>query len=113
MKFPQILNLDESTPKISHTYSNTTCTNENIKLKLHHLPFNDMQSYDIQNENKNITLIDETNFYSPLHIKNIIKESYKLNNLEAISFENFIASTKISIITIFRMNCRYWSNTNN
>ncbi len=57
MKFPQILNLDESIPKISHTYSNTTYTNENIKPKLHHLPFNDMQSYDIENENKNITLL--------------------------------------------------------
>jgi hypothetical protein len=43
-----------------------------------------MQSYDIENENKNITLIDETNIYSPLHIKNIIKETYKLNNLQAI-----------------------------
>jgi hypothetical protein len=113
LKFSQILKLDESTPKISNTYSNTTYTNENIKLKLHHLPFNDMQSYDIKNENKNITLIDETNIYSPLYIKNIIKETYKLNNLQAISFGNFIASTNKSIITIFRKNCRYWSNTNN
>jgi len=41
----------------------------------------------------NITLIDETNIYSPLHIKTIIKERYKLNDLQAISFENFIANT--------------------
>jgi hypothetical protein len=34
-----------------------------------------MQSYDIENENENITFIDETNIYSPLHIKNIIKEN--------------------------------------
>jgi hypothetical protein len=51
------------------------------KLKLCHLPFNDMQSCDIENKNYNITFIDETNIYSPLHIKNIIKEKYKLNNL--------------------------------
>jgi hypothetical protein len=52
-----------------------------------------MQSYDVENENENITFIDETNIYSPLHIKTIIKEKYKLNNLQAISFENFIANT--------------------
>jgi hypothetical protein len=51
-----------------------------------------MPSCDIENENKNITFINETNFYSPLHIKNIIKEKYKLYNLRAISFENFIAN---------------------
>jgi hypothetical protein len=28
-----------------------------------------------------------------LHIKNIIKEKYKLNNLQVILFENFIANT--------------------
>ncbi len=41
----------------------------------------------------NITFIDETNIYSPLHIKTIIKEKIKLNDLQAISFENFIANT--------------------
>jgi hypothetical protein len=51
------------------------------KLELHHLPFNDMQSYDIQKKNYNIIIINETNIYSPLHIKNVIKEKYKLNNL--------------------------------
>jgi len=35
---------------------------------------------------KTVAFIDETNMYSPLHIKNIIKEKYKLNNLKAISF---------------------------
>jgi hypothetical protein len=49
-----------------------------------------MQSYDIENENENITFIDETNIYSPLHIKTITKEKYKLDNLQAISFEFFI-----------------------
>ncbi len=49
--------------------------NWNTKPELCHLPFNDMQSYDIENENENITFIDETNIYSPLHIKNIIKEN--------------------------------------
>jgi len=39
---------------------------------------------DIENENENITFIDETNIYSPLHIKTIIKEKYKLNDLQAI-----------------------------
>ncbi len=73
LKLPQILNLYESTLEISHTYSNMTYINDNAKPKLSHLLFNDMQSYDIENENKNITLIDETNIYSPLHIKNIIK----------------------------------------
>jgi hypothetical protein len=52
-----------------------------------------MQSYDIENENENIPFIDETHIYSPLHIKTIIKEKYKLNDLQAISFENFIANT--------------------
>jgi hypothetical protein len=33
-----------------------------------------MQSYDFENENENITFIDGTNIYSPLHIKTIIKE---------------------------------------
>ncbi len=51
-----------------------------------------MPSCDIENKNKNITFIDETNIYSPLHIKNIKKEKYKLNNLQAISFENSIAN---------------------
>ncbi len=46
-----------------------------------------------ENENGNITFIDETNIYSPLQIKTIIKEKYKLNDLQAISFENFIANT--------------------
>jgi len=91
LKLPQISDLDESTPEISHPYSNTTYTIENTKPKLLQLPFNDMQSYDIENEN--ITFIDETNIYSPLHIKTIVKEKYKLNDLQAISFENFIANT--------------------
>jgi hypothetical protein len=64
LKLPQISNLDESIPKFSHPYSNITCTNENKKLELHHLPFNDMQSCDIEIENKNITFTDETNIYS-------------------------------------------------
>jgi hypothetical protein len=64
------------------------------KDKFAHLPFNDMSSYDIEKENKNITFIDEINIYSPLNIKIIIKEKYKLNYLQAISFEKFIASTK-------------------
>jgi len=53
-----------------------------------------MQSYDIEKKNKNIKFIDEINMYSPLHIKIIIEEKYKLNYLQAISFENFIANTK-------------------
>ncbi len=52
-----------------------------------------MQSYDFENENENITFIDETNIYSPLHIKTIAKEKYKLNKLQAISFEIFIPNT--------------------
>jgi hypothetical protein len=52
-----------------------------------------MQIYDIENQDENITFIDETNIYSPLHIKTIVKEKYKLNDLQAISFENFIANT--------------------
>jgi hypothetical protein len=91
LKLPQISDLDELIPEISHPYSNITYTIDNTNPKLCHLPFNDMQSYDIENENENITFIDETNIYSPLHIKTIIKEKYKLNNLQAISFENFIA----------------------
>jgi hypothetical protein len=46
------------------------------------------------NENENITSIDETNIYSPLRIKTVTKEKYKLNNLQTISFENFIPNTK-------------------
>jgi len=65
LKLPQISNLDESTPKISHPYSNTTYTIENTKLELHHLPFSDMPSCDIENEDENITFIDETYIYSP------------------------------------------------
>ncbi len=61
-------NFDESTPKISHPYSKTTYAIENTKLDLYHLSFNDMQSYDIENENKNITFIDETNIYPPLQM---------------------------------------------
>jgi len=53
-----------------------------------------MQSCDIEIENKNVTFTDETNIYSPLGIKNIINEKYKLNDLQAVSFENFIASTR-------------------
>ncbi len=46
--------------------------NPNSQTKLHHLPFNDMQSYDIENDTKNITFIDEIIFYPPLSIKNTI-----------------------------------------
>jgi hypothetical protein len=92
LKLPHISNLDESTPKVSHPYSNTTYTIESTKLELCHLPFNDMPSCDIENENKNITFIDATNIYSSLNIKNVKKEKYKLNNFQAISFENFIAN---------------------
>jgi hypothetical protein len=46
------------------------------------------------NQNKNVTFTNETNIYSPLGIKTIIKEKYKLNDLQAISFEIFIASTR-------------------
>jgi len=49
---------------------------------------------DIENEIENITFIDETNIYSPLHIKTIIKEKYKLNDLQAIWFENFNANNQ-------------------
>jgi hypothetical protein len=35
------------------------------------------------------TFIDETNIYAPLHITHII---FKLNNLQAISFQNFITN---------------------
>jgi hypothetical protein len=52
-----------------------------------------MQLYDIEIEDENIRFIDETNIFSPLHIKNIVKEKYKLNNLQAILFENFIENT--------------------
>jgi len=73
-KLSQTSNLDESTSEISHPYSNITYTIDNTKHELRHLPFNDMQSYDTENENENMTFIDETNIYSPLHIKTIIKE---------------------------------------
>jgi hypothetical protein len=52
LKLPQTSNLDESTLEISHPYSNVTYTIDNTKPELHHLPFNDMQSYDIENENE-------------------------------------------------------------
>jgi hypothetical protein len=52
-----------------------------------------MQSYDLENENENITFTNETNIYSPLHIKIIAKEKYKLNKLQTISFEIFIPNT--------------------
>ncbi len=52
LKLPQTSNLDESTSEISRPYSNITYTIDNTKPKLHHLPFNDMQSYDIENENE-------------------------------------------------------------
>ncbi len=74
LKLPQISDLDKSIQKISHPYSNKTYTNENTKLELCHLPFNDIQSCDIEIKNKNVTFIDETNIYSPLGIKNIIKK---------------------------------------
>jgi uncharacterized protein YbcV (DUF1398 family) len=48
----------------------------------------------LKNKNKNVTFINETNICSLLHIKNIIREKYKLNDLQVISFEIFIASTK-------------------
>jgi len=52
LKLPQILDLDESIPKISHPYSNIIYTNENTKHELRHLPFNDIQSCDIEIEIK-------------------------------------------------------------
>jgi len=42
LKLPQISDLYESTLEISHTYSNMTYTNDNTKLELCHLLFNDM-----------------------------------------------------------------------
>jgi hypothetical protein len=56
LKLPQILDLDESIPKISHPYSNIIYTNENTKVELHHLPFNDMQSCDIEIKKKKCNL---------------------------------------------------------
>jgi hypothetical protein len=49
LKLSQISNL-ESTHKISDPYLNMAYANENTKLELHHLQFNDMQSYDIENK---------------------------------------------------------------
>ncbi len=48
----------------------------------------------LKTKNKNVTFINETNIYSLLHIKYIIREKYKLNYLQVISFEIFIASTR-------------------
>ncbi len=59
LKLPQILYVYESILEISHTYSNTTYINDNTKLESCHSPFNDMQSYDIENENENVTFFDE------------------------------------------------------
>jgi hypothetical protein len=75
LKFPQISNLDESIPKNSHPYSNQIYTNETTKPELRYLPFNDMQSCDIEIKNKNITFINETNIYSPLGIKKSLKKT--------------------------------------
>ncbi len=91
MKLSQISNLDESTPKISNPYSNMTYTMKihNVRYAIYHL----MTCNHMILKKKNVAFIDETNIYSPLHIKNIIKEKYKLNNLKAISFAIFIANT--------------------
>ncbi len=48
----------------------------------------------LKTKNKNVTFINETYIYSLLHIKNIIREKNKINDLQVISFENFIASTR-------------------
>jgi hypothetical protein len=39
------------------------------------------------------TFIDNINVYSPLSIKNIIEEKYKLKNLQVTLFKNFNEST--------------------
>ncbi len=71
MKFPLISNLDTTMLIFSHPYSNTTYANvnKNSQLELHHLPFNNMQSYDIENNMKHISLVDNLNIYPPLVIK--------------------------------------------
>jgi hypothetical protein len=52
-----------------------------------------MHLYNIEIDYKNTTFIDNIKFYSPLFTKNIISKKYKLNDLQRISFENFIEST--------------------
>jgi hypothetical protein len=49
-----------------------TYINDNTKLELCHSPFNDMQSYDIENENENenVTFIDEQIFNHCYTLKN-------------------------------------------
>ncbi len=54
-----------------------------------------MQWHDIENENKNVTFVDETNIY--LHEKHHYK-NYKSNNLQAILFVNLIANTKKNLL---------------
>jgi len=66
--------------------------NQNSQLELRHLPSNDMQLYNIQNDIKK-NFIDNIIVYSPLSIKNIIEKKYKLNNLQATLFKNFNEST--------------------
>jgi hypothetical protein len=64
-------NLDTTMLILSHPYSNTNHANvnKNSQPEIHHLPFNNMQSYDIENNTKHISLVDELNIYPPLIIK--------------------------------------------
>jgi hypothetical protein len=66
-------NLD-TTQKLLHPYSKTTHANinQNSQPELHHLPFNDVHLYNIENDIKNTTIINNIKFYSPLFIKNTI-----------------------------------------
>jgi hypothetical protein len=86
LKLSQISNLDESTPKISNPYSNMTYIVKihNVSYAIYHLI---TCNHMILKKKNNVAFIDETNIYSPLHIKNIIKEKYKLNNFKAISLQ--------------------------
>lgn len=65
-------NLDTTMLILSHPYSNTTHANvnKNSQLELHHLSFNNMQSYDVEKNMKHVSLVDELNIYPPLIIKN-------------------------------------------
>jgi hypothetical protein len=63
-------NLDTTMLMLSHPYSNMIYANvnKNSQLELHHLPFNNMRSYDIENNMKHMSLVDELNIYPPLVI---------------------------------------------
>jgi len=43
--------------------------NQNWHSRLHNLPFNDMESYDIEKIMENTSFIDETNVHPTLSIK--------------------------------------------